>query len=87
MVDMVNMGFGKVAVGECICSDTGVPGIIYLSLEEPRNHDADCSDVYPPDTIVCASKVLAGVYFHNIEVVDQSIEVLQEIRKKFTAQV
>lgn len=87
MSEMVNMGFGKVAVGECRCSDTGVPGIIYLPLEQPREHDADCSDVYAAQTMVDPSKVLAGVYFHNLAVVDQTIEVMQDIRKKFTEQV
>lgn len=89
MYNRVDMGFGKVAVGECICADTGVPGLIYLELEleKPRPHGTDCADIYPVGEAADPDKVLACIHFHTLATVDQTIEVMQNIRKKFTEQV
>jgi len=83
MVAMVNMGFGRVTVGECKCSETGAMGIIYLPLAEARAHDVDCGDVYPPSSSVEETEILAGIYFHNEQVLDQTIELLAEMKAKF----
>ena len=75
------MGYGKVAVGACKRSDDNTPGIIYLHLDEPREIDADTGDVYPVGSKVHDDKVLACVYFATLESIQQTIDLLQEIKR------
>lgn len=74
------MGHGRVAIGHCMHSDTGTPGIIYLDLGgEQREIGADTSDVFPRGQSADPSKILACVHFLTPESVQQSIDVLREL--------
>ena len=75
------MGHGNVAVGECRNSEDDTAGIIYLLLDKPREIGNDTSDVFPAGGAAPADKTLAAVYFSTPQSIDQTIEVLLEIRK------
>jgi len=75
------MGHGNVAVGECRNSEDDTAGIIYLLLDKPREIGSDTSDVFPAGGAAPADKTLAAVYFSTPQSIDQTIEVLLEIRK------
>lgn len=73
----VVMGSGNFAVGGCICSATGMDGIIYMPLEEPRPVGSDTTDLFPIGSI--QAEAAAVIYFETEAAIIQSIEVLQEV--------
>jgi hypothetical protein len=84
----VNAGLGNVLVGSAVCPETGVKGIAYLRLPEvSRRLNADCSDIYPDNSQVNAKDVLACIYFHTPEAIQQSIDVLIEVQKEMAFRI
>ena len=81
------MGRGNVAVGECRNPGTNMCGIIYLRLDEPKNIGEVCQDVYPSYSRPDQDKILACVYFSTLESIQQTIELLQQIRDENFPQV
>ena len=77
MVTPVEMGLGMYALVGCKRSTDGVKGIAYLRLPEAREHNADCSDLFP---VGSAQAPDATIYFLTLSAIDQTIEVLNEIR-------
>jgi hypothetical protein len=76
------MGSGNVAVGTCRrAQDDDTPGLIYLKLDAPREIGADTGDVYPPGEPAADDNVLACVYFKTAESVQQTIDVLLEMKR------
>lgn len=73
----VVMGSGHFAVGGCVCSVTGMDGILYLPLDEPRPVGSDTSDLFPIGSI--QHEAAAVIYFQTEASIRQSIEVLQEV--------
>lgn len=73
----VVMGSGNFAVGGCICSVSGMNGIIYMPLDEPRPVGTDTTDLFPIGSI--QAEAAAVIYFENEAAIRQSIEVLQEV--------
>lgn len=78
----VDMGFGKFAVGGCKHFETGVPGIIYLHLPEPREFGADTSDVYPENSQPNAEDIASNIFFHTPGAMQQTIDVLLELQRE-----
>ena len=75
------MGHGKVAVGECKRADDNMAGLIYLQLDEARKIGDDTGDVYPVGEAAKDEQVLACIYFSTAESIQQTIDVLQEIKR------
>lgn len=78
----VDMGFGKFAVGSCTGAVTGVPGLMYLHLDEPRPHNADCSDVFPVGSTAPEDRIASIINFHSAEALQQTIDVLLELQRE-----
>lgn len=79
------MGHGNVAVGECKRADDNTAGLIYLRLDEARKIGDDTGDVYPVGEAANDEKVLACIYFSTAESIQQTIDILQEIKlNRFT---
>ena len=76
----VVMGSGNFAVGGCICSVTGMDGIVYVPLDEPRPVGSDTTDLFPIGSI--QPDAAAVIYFQTEAAIRQSIEVLQEVLKQ-----
>ncbi|MGF6806250.1 hypothetical protein OKW30_001376 [Paraburkholderia sp. Clong3] len=81
LVTVAQMGHGSVAVGGCFSPEANAPGIIYMALDEPREINADTSDVYPVGAR--ARNVLAFVTFANAAAVDQTIGILHELKAEY----
>lgn len=81
------MGYGNVAVGECKDPDTNMCGIIYLRLDEPKIIGEECLDQYLPNSRPDPDRILACVYFSTLESIQQSIDLLQQMRDKNFPQV
>ncbi len=79
MTARIVMGLGKYAVGGCQHSQDKTNGICYLKLETARALNADCTDIYP---IGSAQEPEAVIYFTSIPAIDQTLEILNEIREK-----
>lgn len=73
----VVMGSGNFAVGGCICSVSGMDGIVYMPLDEPRQVGSDTTDLYPIGSI--QAEAAAVIYFQTEAAILQSIEVLQDV--------
>ncbi|GEM_PF-1981175 len=78
----VVMGNGDVAVGTITRGDDGTPGIIYLRLPEVREHNTDCSDIYPVGSAAPDDSILACIYFGSSEVLQQTIDVLFDLQRE-----
>lgn len=82
-VTVARMGYGAVAVGECLSSETGEPGIIYMTLDDVGPIGRDTTDVYPVGSTPPADRVLAYVSFKTPEAVDQTISILEGMKSKY----
>ena len=78
----VDMGFGKFAVGSCTCAVTGVPGLLYLHLDERRPHNADCSDVFPVGSTAPEDRIASIIHFHSAQALQQTIDELLAIQRE-----
>jgi hypothetical protein len=77
------MGLGNYAVGGCQHSQDKTNGICYLKLETARALNTDCTDIYP---IGSAQEPEVVIYFTSIPAIDQTLEVLNEIRAKMVSE-
>lgn len=77
---VVVMGNGDFALGGCVCTETGLSGLIYLPLPERREIDSDTSDLYPVGSV--AEQPAALIYFTTPEAIQQTIDVLHEIKEQ-----
>jgi hypothetical protein len=76
------MGNGNVAIGTCRrAHNDDTPGLIYLKLDAPRVIGSNTSDVYPPGKATVDDNILACVYFKTAESVQQTIDVLLEMKR------
>ncbi|MFM0432312.1 hypothetical protein PQQ75_25100 [Paraburkholderia aspalathi] len=82
-VAVARMGYGAVAVGECLSNETGEPGIIYMALDDVGPIGRDTSDVYPMGSTPPSDRVLAYVSFKTPEAVDQTISILEGMKSKY----
>lgn len=76
----IEMGLGKIAIGGCMRSTDGAPGVIYLKMPDAREINADCTDIYPVGTNPPDGSMLACIYFLTPESLQQSINVLIELQ-------
>jgi len=81
--EIVNMGFGEVAVGIGVSKETGVPCIHYLKMDSPRTIGDSCEDVYVVGEVAAADRFLAVIYFHSRAAFQQSIDVLTAGMEKY----
>ena len=77
---VVVMGNGDFAIGGCICSETGLSGLIYMPLPERREIDSDTSDLFPVGSI--AEQPAALIYFTTPAAIQQTIDVLHEVMEQ-----
>lgn len=74
---VVVMGKGDFSVGGCICSATGLDGIVYFPLEVPRIPGTDTTDIFPIGSL--QTEPAAVIYFTSEDAIRQSIDVLREV--------
>lgn len=77
---VVVMGKGDFAVGGCICSETGLSGLLYMPLPERREPGTDTTDLFPIGSVAEAPAAL--IYFTSPEAIQQTIGVLYEIKEQ-----
>lgn len=77
---VVVMGRGDFAISAVVCPATGVEGITYLPLPEPREFDADCSDLFTEGTL--AENPAAVIYFEDSRSVAKSIAMLMQLHAR-----
>ena len=70
-------GYGNVAIGGGRNKADGSSYLLYLKLDEPREINADTTDVFPVGQEAPQEKLLACVYFKDGAAIQQTIEVLQ----------
>lgn len=81
----VRMGYDEIAVGVCENAEDGELGIIYLQLPEGAGKvfNESCGDIFPEGSEAPKERTKACIYFKSKESVQQSIQVLEEIKQLY----
>lgn len=83
---IVDMGFGEVVIASGHCTAEKVPCICYAELpnnQVPRPINTNSNDIYPYGSIVPTENILACIYFHTPESLQQTIDILQQMQSVF----